>query len=62
MKKVKIINVNAYGDDFTNLTPASIHEEVKGDPKDKRDVIYVMGAMGRPVPLFYGEYEIIDEN
>ena len=55
--KVKITKVRAYGDDFTNLTPESIHETVEGNPKDKRDVIWVMGAQGRPVPLFEDEYK-----
>ena len=55
--KVKITKVRAYGDDFTNLTPGSIHETVEGDPKDRREVVWVMGAQGKPVPLFEDEYE-----
>jgi hypothetical protein len=59
--KIKIIQCEAFGNRFSNLTPGSIHVTVDA-PKplvEKADGVWVMGV-GEPVKVLNGEYEIVE--
>lgn len=57
--QVKVTKCNAFGDEFKNLTPGSIHELVAPpDGEDNSRGVWVMGVNSK-VLLLHGEFEYI---
>lgn len=60
-KLIKVIECIAYGPQFANLTPGSIHETVAPPSGEMRaGGVWVQG-IGEPVKLLLGEYERIND-
>ena len=59
MERIKIIKVNAVGENFSNLTPGSEHNTVQA-PEKYQDLpgVWVMGV-NEPVRLLKGEYKVL---
>lgn len=59
--RIRITNCHAFGPEFKNLFPGSIHETIK-PPKgeNNKDGVWVMGA-GVPVKVLNGEFVTIVE-
>ena len=59
--RIRITNCRAFGPEFKNLLPGSIHETIK-PPKgeNNKDGVWVMGA-GVPVKVLNGEFVTIEK-
>jgi len=59
MKKIKIVKVNAVGENFSSLIPNSEHETVSAPEKFQHlSGVWVMGT-NEPVRLLPGEYKVL---
>lgn len=55
-KRIKITQCRAFGPQFSNLIPGSIHDVIKTPAGEKREGgVWVMGN-GEPVKVLQGEY------
>jgi hypothetical protein len=61
-RKIEIIQVNANGPQFANLTPGSVHEVIEPPLGGMNDVsgVWVMGV-NEPVLVLFREYEYLEE-
>ena len=55
--KIRIIRCNAFGPEFINLTPGSVHEVIK-TPEGETGT-WIMGV-SEPVKVFAQEYVVIE--
>ena len=58
-RSIRVVKCNAYGPQFTNLTPGSIHVVINPPIGEKnKGGVWVMGN-GEPVKLLSGEFEYV---